>query len=274
MKLSDAIRKKKKATTKFDKSMLAELNSFLFTPEFDVEFNQRANGCFHPSELYGACRRRLAYEFLQAPRNQIEIDPRLQLIFEVGHGVHYRLQRLARKMSEKNGWDFTAEVRITPQSNHWFIGGSCDGVWESDDDLMGLEIKTINKNDFNALLKPKREHTYQANIYQGTLHLPRMCFWYIAKDNSSMKEYIQPFNQKLFESQMSEVEDILAKLQKGVLPPKIRPDCVDPGCKYNVVCKKGKFGVKDANETTQEQIRTFRAKFLGRTVKSVPVFAR
>ncbi len=276
MKLAQALRKKKEAAEEPD-SMLAEMFEFIVSPEFERNFNVRTNGCFHPSELYKGCRRRLAYEYLQAPTNDVNRDPRMQMIFEVGHGVHYRLQKMAKRLAERHGWTFNDEVKIRASDNHWYIGGSCDGIWYFANDPipnLGLEIKTINKNDFNALVhQPKKEHIYQGNIYMGCLGIPKMAFWYMCKDNSQMKEFVVEFDQKLFEEQMAEVEDILLQLQKGKLPAKCKTDCVDPGCKYLNVCQKKNIGVKElASDETSKAIKTFRAKFLGSTVTRVPDF--
>jgi hypothetical protein len=133
-------------------------------------------------------------------------------------------------------------MRILRTSNPWFISGRCDGVitFESGE-KQGVEFKSMHKEGFNRLYDgPLYEHRVQANIYQKLLGLPIMSYMYINKDNSALKVFNLRFDKSLFENIAVRIERILLGLKKGKLPKRIKPGCVDPKCKFNVVCNSGK----------------------------------
>jgi hypothetical protein len=214
--------------------LTAEFFAYLVSPEAQ---GLRATGSFYPSGLDG-CGRALAFNYLKAPINTVEVEPRLQITVELGHYIHDRFQKMFEKMAHLRSWDFDPEVRILRHTNPWFVSGRCDGIFVLDDDSReGVEIKSINKRDFDRLYDgPLLTHQFQGNIYQGLLHLPRMHYVYICKDNSQVKIFAMPYDKELFHEAMVKIERILLRLQKGKLPKKITPDCVDPKCKFHVVC--------------------------------------
>jgi len=66
-----------------------------FLKRKSVEDNNRDNSYFHSSEFYG-CKRKIAYKYyasqgiIKLKQEAIRIEPKLQLIFDNGHHVHYR----------------------------------------------------------------------------------------------------------------------------------------------------------------------------------------
>lgn len=263
MKLANVLREiakpQEERSPEFDFDLKGELHQFLISPACrDV----RATGSFPPSQMQ-ACKRALAYNFLQAPVNDIHLEPRLVITFELGHYIHERFQDMFERMAKQKSWVFIPEMRIIRTLNPWFVSGRCDGIFILDVDTPrerreGIEIKSIHKDGFNRLYdRPLYEHQYQANIYAGMLHMPRMHYLYVCKDNSQIKTFAVPFDRQLFDSAMEVIERILLKLKEWRLPKRITPDCKDPQCKFNVVCHSGKT-VEDLLENNPEKRRELR----------------
>ena len=245
MKLATVLREiakpQEERSPEFDFDLKGELHEFLISPEArDI----RSTGSFPPSQMQ-ACKRALAYNYLKAPVNDVHIEPRLAITFELGHYIHERFQDMFERMAKRKSWLFIPEMRIIRTLNPWFVSGRCDGVFHVDLDTWkerkeAIEIKSIHKDGFNRLYdRPLWEHQYQGNIYQGLLGTPRMHYLYVCKDNSQIKIFAVPFDRELFDSAMEVIERILLKLQDWRLPKRITPDCKDPQCKFRDVCWSG-----------------------------------
>ena len=89
-----------------------------------------------------------------------------------------------------------------------------------------------------------------------------MHYIYVNKNNSQTKVFAVPFDKELFESQMIKIERILLRLKKGKLPKKIRPDCVDPKCKFNAVCGSDKTVSNLMLPETKHQLKFWKPKIL------------
>lgn len=218
-------------------------------------------GRFYPSSLDGVCSRAAALQFIGAPASPVTHDTALQLIFEVGHGVHDRLQKALEVVAAARGMTFTPEIAIPPQTNPWFVSGRIDGLLVQGNYTSGVEFKTINAAQFNRLYSgPQEKHRFQANIYWG-LYKPKLdafSVFYICKDNSLTKEFHLAYSPALFEEAMTKIEDILIALQREVLPPKVRPDCRDPKCAYRDACWN-EASIQEAlkSAATQERLAAF-----------------
>jgi hypothetical protein len=214
--------------------LLDELNAYLITPDAR---QQRATGSFYPSGLEG-CKRALAFNYLKAPVNDVHLEPRTMITFELGNHIHDRFQWMFGKIAKRNGWQFIPEMRILRLLNPWFISGRCDGVFIlGNGDKEGIEIKSIHQDGFNRLYdRPLYEHQYQGNTYQKLLGFNRMHYLYVNKNSSQLKYFAVPFDRELFDEVAGKIERILLRLQDGRLPKRITPDCRDPKCKFNQVC--------------------------------------
>jgi hypothetical protein len=189
-------------------NLIEELNAYLITPDAR---EQRATGSFYPSGLEG-CKRALAFNYLKAPVNDVHLEPRLIITFELGNHIHDRFQWMFGKLAKRKGWEFIPEMRIIRTLNPWFISGRCDGMFIIDKGQKeGIEIKSIHKAGFDRL-------------YDRPL-------------TSALKSFSVPFDRELFENVASKIERILVRLkEQAKLPKRIEPDCKDPRCKFNVVC--------------------------------------
>lgn len=265
MKLAKTLRKiahpEDHPTSQFD--LRKELNEFLVSKEMQ---DIRSTGSFNPSGLEG-CHRALAYNYLKAPVNQVNHEPRLMITFELGHYIHERFQILFERMAKRKGWSFIPEMRILRTTNHWFVSGRCDGVFTiPGQDKEGVEIKSIHKNGFDRLYDgPLYEHQYQGNLYCGLLGLPTMSYVYICKDNSQIKVFRVPYDKDMFQGAMQKIERILVKLQQGKLPKRITPACKDPRCKFVLTCWGESLTAERLmkNETISE-LRYWKPRLTGR----------
>lgn len=248
--------------------LIDELHEYLLSPEAQ---DIRATGSFNPSGLDG-CKRALAYNYLKAPVNEVHNEPRLMITFELGHYIHERFQTLFERMAKRKGWDFIPEMRIIRTLNPWFVSGRCDGVFgfpQKRKNKEGIEIKSIHKDGFNRLYdRPLDAHQYQGNLYCGLLHLPRMHYLYICKDNSQIKTFAVPFDKELFDGTMEKIERILLKLQDRKLPARITPDCKDPKCKFVEVCWSGKTVDDLLQPETRKELRDWEPVILHRKKKA------
>lgn len=255
MKLATTLRElakpEEERNPNYEFHLVSELHEYLISPEANP---MRATGSFYPSGLEG-CKRALAYNYLRAPVNNVHIEPRLAITFQLGHYIHERFQVMFERMAKRKEWEFIPEMRIIRTLNPWFISGRCDGVFIlPGGDREAIEIKSIHKAGFDRLYdRPIAEHQYQGNIYQALLHTPRMHYLYVCKDNSQTKVFTVPFDKALFADTTGKIERILLLLQDYRLPKRITPDCKDPKCKFVETCWSGKT-VKDllTNEVAEE----------------------
>lgn len=232
--------------------LVRELHEYLLTPEAQ---GLRSTGSFNPSSMDG-CRRAMAYNYLKAPVNEVHMEPRLMITFELGHHIHERFQDLFERMAKRKKWQFIPEMRIVRTLNPWFVSGRCDGVFILPAGKEAIEIKSIHKEGFNRLYdRPLYEHEHQGNIYQGLLHVNRMHYLYVCKDNSQIKTFVMPFDRQLFDTTMERIERILLKLQDWRLPKRITPECQDPKCKFREVCWSGKTVQQLASNETLKELR-------------------
>lgn len=152
----------------------------------------------HASEVSG-CPRKMVYSMRGEPKTNSP-DPKMKRIFNVGHLSHELFQREFHRFAGASGGriTFQDEVPIDPFTNtmahKWDIYSSCDGIftyWSEPYGTqppipvlrMGLEIKSMNPEDFKKLTSPLEEHIEQAHVYMACLDLPIMWLLYFNKSN-------------------------------------------------------------------------------------------
>lgn len=262
--LRDLAKPEEERSPEHEFHLIDEIHEYLMTPEAQ---GLRSTGSFNPSGLTG-CKRAMAYNYLKAPVNEVNFEPRLMITFELGHYIHERFQDMFERMAKRKGWQFIPEMRILRTMNPWFISGRCDGLFILNDGTKeGIEIKSIHKEGFNRIYdRPLFEHQHQGNIYSGLLKFNRMHYMYVNKDSSQIKTFAVPFDRELFDSTMGSVERILLKLQAGKLPKRITPDCHDKKCKFLTVCYSGKTVDDLAQADTVKELKLWRPEILGKVV--------
>lgn len=221
----------------------------------------RDNSGIHPSgvtdclkTLYYACSGR-------AEEHHEFIDPELQMIFDMGHGWHRIMQKV---YGRKGAWchpdSYHDEVQIDPTSadlplaQQYWIRGHADALIDDYQipDVPGLgavsvrlvhEYKTINDAGYKKLTKPKPEHAWQATIYSAVLDAPFVVYLYTDKNNSQTVEYTIPFNQRLWDGEITKkILAVQSYVNAKVDPPwemtsaKLSPrDCFE--CGYRPICR-------------------------------------
>ena len=222
MKLLQAVRKNKAVEEEKPVSLVTQFQEWLVSEDrFKADPWRNQGARFYPSGFGYDCDRSMALKFCKAPTSPTDRDPRLEIIFKIGDGIHDQLQSLFEKFAKHRGWLFESEVRIKPDENPWFVSGRVDGILVQPlgPRRKGIEIKSINDRDFNALHKaPKREHIEQGNCYVGLKNLNEMHYIYVNKDKSTLKEFIQPPNEALFRESMSRLEHIVLTMQGNRFP--------------------------------------------------------
>lgn len=166
-----------------------------------AEFNhgdKATKDYFHPSQI-GQCPRKLWYAQLDAPDNgPISLDEQLRqhLTFEIGTYFHVLFQNLCQRAGVLD----QREVPI--QCDEHKIIGHMDGRLKNLPDVgkAVLEIKTIKSANFDKLVQPKQEHSWQANIYCALQGLDHICFAYFNKDTSAVKEFFVKANPAEYEN--------------------------------------------------------------------------
>lgn len=227
-------------------------------------------GYFHPSEV-GYCRRKSVYGFIRAPFIPT-LDPESVEIFDLGHAVHElvgrKLQDVGRVLRPKNiGYSFRAEVPFDPAWDTLFsdlgIGGTADGIIEIWTDTWKqrsiLEAKSINKEGFERLSKPKHEHLMQAHLYAYRFDCPIIYNWYYCKDNSKRRVYASSFNVTVFNQAIEYFEKLRVHVEAGTLPERDEDFFECPRCQYRMVCQPeqlARLRRKEEDDAALSQIRS------------------
>lgn len=221
MKLLQVVRKKHKRVPEHDE-LVVQFQEWLVSEErFKADPWRNQGARFYPSSFAFKCDRSMALKFCKAPESSCDRDPRLEITFKLGDGIHGELQKLFLKFAAQQEWEFKDEVRIKPDENPWFISGRVDGeiYFPITDVTDGIEIKSINSNDFNALHKrAKKEHQEQGNIYVHLRDLRRIHYLYVNKDKSTFKEFIHYPDKELFKESMLRIEQIMVTMQDDRFP--------------------------------------------------------
>lgn len=200
----------------------------------------RSVGGIHPSGAH-KCRTRQYFDVVADVSTTEELDPDLFITFEIGHAVHAIVQKVLHRAL---GPKFHDEVLV--QLDEALVdGGSADGEWNEDDWRMVIELKTMGAQ-FLKLGSPKPEHKLQATIYAKARDAPFIGFLYIHKENSEMKQFILPYDDRIYQDWLVEkVRPIEKGLETGVPPVADATSYECAQCPYGGSCEQ-KVGKKDA----------------------------
>lgn len=181
--------------------------------------DERATGCFHPSEISQEermCRRKMYFQKGRVAKDATYVnftsDNRMMRLVDLGTLLHLYVQENLDRLG------VLIDFEVAIQSPEHGVSGSMDGAihfaGEDDwnkfyDEDMALEIKSINDNGFRNLRGPKPEHVRQASIYGSFLGYKNVCYIYYNKNNSELKIYAVAVDTQY-------VEDF-KELAKGVI---------------------------------------------------------
>lgn len=184
----------------------------------------------HPSQLPHPCMLKVWNE-MTGVEGRERIEPRTQLIFDLGHAVHHMMQTYGAR----GAWGpiYKAESRLTgdiqPLAEELMIEGSADAenilvvdnipnapIYE-----VGVvhEYKTINTDAFKKLTRPKPEHKQQATVYAKVLNRPVVVYLYLNKNDSSLADYPVEFDPAQWSTLENKARLLVQHFDAGQPPP-------------------------------------------------------
>lgn len=192
---------------------------------------------FRPSML-GGCDRANVFHYMNAPYHPSRQNPRMMRILDNGTVVHELIQKY---LADHPEWWFAPESRIYVDIDGAWIRGSCDGVLirRSDGYKFGIEIKTINHDEWLKLTKPKEGHVFQAGIYANVQKLTWVTVLYWDKNTQNLKEYpIKCRKSHYWENMKARVKELKGFIDRGELPRYDPSKCSTDFCNFVDFCRK------------------------------------
>jgi len=194
----------------------------------------RAPG-LHASELCG-CLRQATYSLLGEHKKSSDEGTNTNMLmrFDMGHGVHALTQDDFQRMcmNAEGRLTFEDEARINEGTHDlaakYKVASSTDGIFTFYDERdnpylrVGLEIKSMSKDEFEKANKPQEKHVLQGTLYQKMLDLPLMWYYYYNKSNSNYTPprapWVVPFDKNMWNRLESRAQQSHAAAAQGLLP--------------------------------------------------------
>jgi CRISPR/Cas system-associated exonuclease Cas4 (RecB family) len=203
----------------------------------------------HPSQIGHPCLLKVYNDMVGTP-GESKVEPRLRLIFDLGHSVHHMFQ----SYGESGAWGpvYRKEVEVSGQFQELAAQLMLEGHADADNVLtidieghplyeVGIvhEYKTINSNGFSKLKRPKPEHKQQAMLYGAALNRPVICYLYLNKDDSNLADFPVEFEPELWAQLHNKASTIKAFYDQGIPPQgEVGFHCKD--CPYIFGCPAAK----------------------------------
>lgn len=142
---------------------------------------------------------------------QEKVEPRLRLIFDLGHAVHHMFQTYGLNGAWGPNYQHEVEINGAHQdlADQLMIEGHADAenilIIDDIPDApiyeVGLvhEYKTMNSNGFKNLKSPKPEHKVQGVLYSRTLNRPVTVYLYFNKDDANLADFPVQFDPGVWE---------------------------------------------------------------------------
>lgn len=204
-------------------------------------------GYFHPSGV-GSCGRSQVYEYNKSQFIP-ELDKDSTEIFDLGHAIHELVGRKLHSVRDhaqlRNlGYELDLEVSFDRATDRLFddlhIGGTTDGklrIWSNDWSQRSIiEIKSINKANFEKLQEAKIEHLMQAHLYAFRYDCPIIYVWYYCKDNSKKRVFTHLFDPAVFDKAIAYFSNLMEHVANQTLPEREEDYYICPRCQYRDVC--------------------------------------
>ncbi len=161
----------------------------------------------HPSQLPHSCLLKIYNEMIGAP-SQGKIEPRVQLIFDLGHAVHHMFQSYG--LNGAWGPHYKHEVEISGRyqalADALMIEGHADAdnllIIDDIPDAPIFEVGIVHEyksiNGFKRLASPKPAHKQQAMLYSAALNRPVVVYMYLNKNDSNLTDFPVAFDPALW----------------------------------------------------------------------------
>jgi len=224
---------------------------------------ERDDSDIHPSQI-NKCLKMIWYS-CNGYVDQLEefVDPRLRLIFDIGHAWHDTVQRYGRRGAWCDPAHYHPESRIDPDAvkdgnpllpvaHRYWIRGSADALIDQYicRNVPGLgdvsvklvhEYKTINSNGYSKLTRPKPEHKFQATIYSACFDAPIVVYLYTNKDNCQTADFPVAFDNTIWNEVTQKIDKVQYFTNAGQEPPweetsatQNQQECME--CGYRRIC--------------------------------------
>ena len=254
--------KKKKYSNGIKPSFCGIIDSYLSNRQtfdnFKAEIKRNKVIAFHPSGMYNACPRELAFRYLYEKKlfkndvvdeeiNFVSHSPKLLRLFDTGHVIHMLVQYgylPNYKISSK------AEVSIKDLLEKYFIAGTADLVIKLQNNKeYVVDIKTMRDSIFyktNTIKDIAMTYLVQLNLYMFGLNIPRGLFYLWNKNTSEHKEIFIKLDREI-------IKDVLhsaisgKKYLEGKASAKILTECKNTKGKY-LHCDYSSFCFKCGND--------------------------
>ncbi len=230
-----------------------------------IEEHIRDNSDIHPSQI-GKCLKALWFA-CNGNAEMLEefIEPRIQMIFDMGHSWHSIVQRYGQKGAWGPKEYYHPEVPIDPDAvtfdgkpvhplaSYYWIKGHVDAVIDryKIDNVPGVgevvirlvhEYKTINSTGYTKLLSPKPEHKYQATIYAAVLDIPIVVYLYTSKDDCKTADFPVPFDHTIWNEVAAKITNVQNYVNSEQVPPwEVTSAILNPkeceSCGYRKLCQ-------------------------------------
>lgn len=164
----------------------------------------------HPSAMGHPCLLRIYNDIIGSP-GEDRIEPRVKLIFDLGHAVHHMFQTYG--LNGAWGPQYWHEVEINEAHQEVARDLLLEGHADAENILVidepgyplievGLvhEYKSINDNGFKKLTTAKPEHKQQATLYSAALNRPVVVYLYLNKNDSNVSDFPIQFNPDVWKS--------------------------------------------------------------------------
>lgn len=199
----------------------------------------------HPSQLASPCMLKVYKEMVGIDKQE-KVEPRMQLVFDLGHAVHHMFQTYGLN----GAWGPVYKPEVTISGEHQelaeqlMIEGHADAenVMVIDDIPnspyiyeVGLvhEYKTMNSKVFAKLTRPKPEHKIQAQLYSAALNRPVVVYLYLSKDDSNLADFPVEFDADVWNTISNKASLIKGYYDRGEEPPgETGFHCQDCGFSY------------------------------------------
>lgn len=184
----------------------------------------------HPSQLPHPCLLK-TYKDIIGAASQGKTEPRLRLIFDLGHAIHHMFQTYG--LNGAWGPFYKHEVEISGKYQALAEALMIEGHADADnllviDDIpdapifeVGLvhEYKSINDANFKKLASPKPNHKQQAVLYSAALNRPIVVYLYLNKNDSNLSDFPVAFEPSLWANIESKALRIKGHYDRQEPPP-------------------------------------------------------
>lgn len=203
----------------------------------------------HPSRLPSACLLQIYWE-MKGKKEVQNLKPDQILTFDIGHAVHDMLQGYGRA----GAWGpmYEPEVKLSPERQALAARLMVQGAADAEnilviDDIpnapiyeVGIvhEYKTIKKENYEKLTRPKPEHKTQATLYSAILNRPVVVYLYVCKNDSRMTDYPVEFDPDLW-SMIEQKGTLLVNHFQRDEEPKGDPGYGCNNCNYSYKVEDG-----------------------------------